>query len=122
MGTTPLGREGVSRAAHAITRLAASAWMAGVSALLVLGLLTVGLVAGFPEWWQVVVFATSALVTLLMLFVIQHTTDRQTHAILLKLDELIQATGGAHDDVIAVEDRNLQEQEALHRRVRQHRL
>ena len=107
--------------AHVVTRLAASAWTAGISVLIVLGLLATGVAAGFPGWWQTVVFAVSALVTLFMLFVIQHTTDRQTQAILLKLDELVQATGGAHDDVIAVEDRNLLEQEALHRRVRQHR-
>jgi len=54
------------------------------------------------------------MVTLLMLFIIQHTTNQRTGAIQLKLDELVQSSPGASDDVIDVEDRGLDAQERLH--------
>jgi low affinity Fe/Cu permease len=52
-----------------------------------------------------------------MVFLIQHTTGVQTRAVLLKLDELIRATDGARNDVIAAEQRPLHEQERLEQRV-----
>jgi len=80
--------------------------------------LVAGLVARFPSWWQTAVYSTGALTSLLILFSIQHSTNRQTEAILLKLDKLVEATRGADDDVIAVEHRELHAQEHLHHRHR----
>ncbi len=51
------------------------------------------------------------------MFLIQHTTGVQTRAVLLKLDELIRATDGVRNDVIAAEQRPLHEQERLDERV-----
>jgi len=87
-----------------------------VFAVVAAALLT-GIIAGFPSWWQTAVYATNALVALVMLFVIQHTTNRQTGAILLKLDELIVTSSTARDDVIDAERQDTAEQEKLHDRL-----
>lgn len=52
-----------------------------------------------------------------MLFVIQQTTNRQTGAILVKLDELIVTSSTARDEVIDAERRDTAEQEKLHDRL-----
>lgn len=115
------GREGFSAAAQTLAGAAGSAWASGIGIITVSGLLVAGLAAGFPTWWQTAVYSAGALVSLLVLFSIQHTTNRQTKAILLKLDELIQATHGADEAILAVEDRDLHEQERLrHRHHRRH--
>lgn len=79
--------------------------------------LLAGIITRFPPWWQTAVYATNALVALVMLFVIQHTTNRQTGAILLKLDELIVTSSTARDEVIDAERRDTAEQEKLHDRL-----
>lgn len=70
---------------------------------------------------SVAVFAVAAAacwpVALVMLFVIQQTTNRQTGAILLKLDELIVTSATARDEVIDAERRDTAEQEKLHDRL-----
>lgn len=113
------GREGFSAAAQTLTGAAGSAWASGIGMITVSGLPVAGLAAGFPTWWQTAVHSAGALASLLMLFSIHHTTNRQTQAILLKLDELVQATHGADEAVLAVENRDLHEQEHLHHRHQQ---
>lgn len=64
----------------------------------------VGFFTGFDDWWQVVLYSVSACVTLLMVFVIQHSTTRQQLSMQRKLDELLRAVPGTDDRVIAVEE------------------
>lgn len=88
-----------------------------VTTVLVLTLLGVwvgiGFAEGFTEHWLELLFAVSAAVTLVMVFLIQHTSDRRERAILLKLDELIHSLPEADDQLIAAERRPLHEQEDL---------
>lgn len=106
-------RERFSRVAQRITRWAGSLVPAVLSALFVVGWLVLGVVIDFPHWWQVVLTETSAAVTLSMVFVIQHTSNRTAHATALKLDELIRATENAEEKVAGIENRELREQEQL---------
>ncbi|MCU1359025.1 MAG: hypothetical protein JWN99_314 [Ilumatobacteraceae bacterium] len=77
---------------------------AGIAAAgLVLGWAVVGAVADFPEWWKTVLYSVAASVTLEMVYVIQHTQERQTSAMQRKLDELIRSSAPADDSLIAVE-------------------
>lgn len=109
-------RERFSAAAHVLSGVAGSAWASGISMIVVAGLLIAGLLTGFATWWHSLVYATASMVSLLVLFSIQHTTNRQTKAILLKLDQLVEGVEGADNDVIAIEDRDLEDQEDIRHR------
>lgn len=109
-------RDRFSAAAHVLAGVAGSAWASGISILVVAGLLIAGLVTGFAPRWHSVVYATASIVSLLVLFSIQHTTNRQTKAILLKLDQLVEGVEGADNEVIAMEDRDLEDQEDIRNR------
>jgi low affinity Fe/Cu permease len=99
---------------EAVTRWAGSPWVSAAAALWAVVTISSGLVTGFPPWWQTAVYSTGALISVLMLFLIQHTTNRHTNAVLVKLDELVKATAGARNDVIGIEERQVDEQNAVH--------
>jgi len=78
---------------------------AGVAAAsLIVAWVIVGLVSGFPSWWQATLFSVTGSVTFVMVFVIQHANERQTSATQRKLDELIRSSIHADDTLIAVEE------------------
>lgn len=107
-------RTGIRMFPDHVTRLAGSLWTSAAALVLVAGLTLAGLVTGFPDWWQVVVTCTGALISTLMLFLLQHTANRQNNAVLVKLDELVSATSGASEEVIDIEDRQVRDQELIH--------
>ncbi|MFD8102988.1 low affinity iron permease family protein [Nocardia fluminea] len=79
--------------------------------------LVVGVLTGFPGWWQTTIYTSAGLTSVVMLFLLQHTTNRANHAVLIKLDELVRATRGAREDFLDLEDRQVHEQEELHDRL-----
>jgi low affinity Fe/Cu permease len=74
--------------------------VAGVAALC---WVAVGTVTEFPTWWQVILYSTTAIVTFVMVFVIQHTQSKQVAALQRKLDELIRTSQEADNSLISVE-------------------
>lgn len=71
---------------------------------LAVGLMVIGLIAGdFPSYWTSAFTVGAAAVTLVMVFVIQHTQSREQTATQLKLDELIRAFPQADDHLVRVE-------------------
>jgi len=60
-------------------------------------------VNGFPTNWLTTFGAIADVVTLIMLFVIQHTQSRHQLVLQLKLDELIRASPAADDRVVKLE-------------------
>jgi low affinity Fe/Cu permease len=58
----------------------------------------------FSDTWQLVINTGTTIVTFLMVFVIQHTQNRDTEALRLKVDELICALDSARDELLDVED------------------
>jgi low affinity Fe/Cu permease len=96
-------RHWTSRVLHRLGDRATSPRAGILAAGLVLGWAVVGVLAGFPGWWQTTLYSVTASVTFVMVFVIQHTQERQIAASQRKLDELIRSSETADDTLIAVE-------------------
>jgi len=93
-----------SRFLHRVGEAAAHAGSGIVAAILVAGWLALGLRTGFPGWWQTTMYVVTGSVTFVMVFVIQHTQQRQTAATQRKLDELLRSSEPADSTLIAVEE------------------
>ena len=72
-----------------------------------------GPVFGFSDTWQLVINTGTTIITFLMVFVIQHSQNKDTVAIQLKLNELIAASKDSSNRLIAIEDLTDEELEVL---------
>jgi low affinity Fe/Cu permease len=95
-----------------------SFWSFGLAILLVLVWLISGPLFDFSEAWQLVINTGTTIITFLMVFLIQHSTNKETRALQLKLNELIAAVEGASNRLIDVEEMTDREIEHIHRRFR----
>ena len=93
-----------SRLLHRLGQLSSHAGAGLVVAAVVVGWLVVGAVIGFPGWWENALYVTSSLITLIMVFAVQHTQARQAAATQRKLDELLRAVPAANNALIALEE------------------
>jgi low affinity Fe/Cu permease len=69
---------------------------------------------GYSDTWQLVINTGTTIVTFLMVFLIQHTQNRDSLAIQVKLDELIIKLHGAGNELAGAEDLCDEDLEALH--------
>jgi low affinity Fe/Cu permease len=74
---------------------------------------------GYSDTWQLVINTSTTIVTFLMVFLIQHTQNRDTLALQLKLAELIIAFKGAENRIATIEDMEEDDLERLHEDYRQ---
>ncbi len=58
----------------------------------------------FSDTWQLVINTGTTIITFLMVFVIQHSQNKDTKAIQLKLNELIAANCDASNRLVSIED------------------
>ena len=100
---------------HRVGEIVAHAGSGIFAAALVVGWLALGLTTGFPGWWQTTLYVVTGSVTFVMVFVIQHTQQRQTAATQRKLDELLRSSEPADSTLIAVEEASDADLEALTR-------
>jgi low affinity Fe/Cu permease len=85
-----------------------------IAVLLVLLWALSGPLFGYSDTWQLVINTSTTIVTFLMVFLIQHTQNRDTLAIQLKLAELIMAGKDAENRLATAEDLSEDELEELH--------
>ena len=74
-----------------------------------------GPIFDFSDTWQLVI-NTATIITFLMVFLIQHTQNRDTDALKLKPDELLRAAEGANTALLDLEELKEEELEILHTR------
>ena len=58
----------------------------------------------YSNGWQLTINTGTTIITFLMVFVIQHTQNRDATVMHLKLDELIRAVTDARDELVDMED------------------
>lgn len=108
--------------AHKTAEAVGSPWAFSVALLIIVLWGLSGPAFGFSETWQLLINSATTIVTLLMVFLIQNTQNRDAKAIHLKLDELIRGVDGARTGLVDLEDLTDEELERLQRdfeRIRQ---
>src|SRR5262245_44286685 len=104
------------RMAQRTAMVAGSAWAFGVAVMIVIAWGLSGPFFGFSDTWQLVINTGTTILTFLMVFLIQHTQNKDARAIQLKLNELIASTEGASNRLISIEDFSEEDLEKLHAR------
>jgi low affinity Fe/Cu permease len=102
--TEPRHQRWSSRQLHRLGAVASHAW----SACVVLGVALVwvawGIASGFPSYWPVILESITSIVTVVMLFAIQHMQARDQRVVQRKLDEILRSIPQADNQLIASEE------------------
>ena len=95
--------ENFSIIAKWISEKSAQSYAGFVAFFIILVWAIIGLPFHFSEIWNLMLSTPAAIISLIMLFIIQNSQNRHTIAIQLKLDEIIRATKGAHNEMMDIE-------------------
>ncbi len=79
-----------------------AAFCAAVLAVILWAVL--GPVFHFSDTWQLAINTSTTILTFLMIFLVQHTQNRDNYAVQLKLDELIRSSKAAHTSLLDIEE------------------
>ena len=109
--THPLLRTLTGRAAHAVGHPLSFA----IAVLAIVAWALLGALVHLSETWRLVGHTATTIVTLFVVFLVQHTQNRSGHAMNLKLDELIFANKNARNWMIALEELSEEELKDLER-------
>jgi low affinity Fe/Cu permease len=101
-----------NRFSASVTRVTGGVYAFIIAIVIVLVWGITGPLFNFSDTWQLVINTGTTIVTFLMVFVIQHSQNKDTIALQLKLDELI-AASRASNKLIDVEDLTDEELEKI---------
>jgi low affinity Fe/Cu permease len=104
--------------ASAVSKITGRPWVFIVCCALVLIWALTGPVFKFSDTWQLIINTSTTIITFLMVFLIQHTQNRDTLALQIKVAELLIALKGADGDLATAEDLSEESLEQLHERFR----
>ena len=96
-----------------ITKATGSSAAFIIAILVILIWIATGPIFHFSDTWQLVINTGTTIITFLMVFVIQHSQNKDTTAVQLKLNELIAASSSASNRLIDVEDLSAKELETI---------
>ena len=96
----------------AITKATGSAYAFIIALVIIIVWGVTGPIFHFSDTWQLVINTGTTIITFLMVFIIQHSQNRDTAALQLKLNELI-AASKASNKLINVEDLSDEELELM---------
>ncbi|MBU1212188.1 MAG: low affinity iron permease family protein [Alphaproteobacteria bacterium] len=93
-----------SAASRAVATAMGSIWAFFVAFIVVVVWAVTGPMFEYSDTWQLVINTGTTIVTFLMVFLIQNTQNRDSRALHLKLDELLNAVDRARVQLIDVEN------------------
>jgi low affinity Fe/Cu permease len=104
------------RFAGATSDRAGSPWAFAIAVFVLVVWAVSGPVFGFSDTWQLIINTGTTIVTFLMVFLLQHTQNKDADALQVKLDTLIAATEKASNRMLDIEDLDDEQIERLQRR------
>ncbi len=107
------------RFSGAVTKWTGRSAAFGLALVVILLWLATGPVFHYSDTWQLAINTSTTIITFLMVFLIQHTQNKDTRAMELKLNEIVASIDGASNRLIDVEDLTEEELDTLHRHYRQ---
>jgi len=113
-------REVLSGFARTATSWAGSGITSVLAVVAVVGWIIAGIPWGFSLEWHLWASTLAGLLTLVMVFVIQHTANHETRAMLVKLDELLRVHEGARSELMSVENSDLSTLDKVDSEMRDH--
>lgn len=92
-------------AAERTAKAAGSAKTCGLACIAIIVWGAVGPIFHFSDAWQLSINTSTTIITFLMVFLIQNTTNRESKALAVKIDELLRANDKARNELIGLEEK-----------------
>jgi low affinity Fe/Cu permease len=108
-----------SKLAQAATNATGSPWAFMLALTTIIVWAVTGPTFHFSDTWQLVINTSTTIITFLMVFVIQHSQNKDMKALQIKLDELISSIDAASNELIDVQDLSDEEVDALYKHYQQ---
>lgn len=96
-------KEQFRHVAHQIVLGLSSHWSFMGFFVAIVSWLIIGLFVHFSETWQLILHISLAIVTFLMVLLIQHIQNRETQSMHLKLDELLRGVEGSSNAYVHIQ-------------------
>ena len=104
LGSNPEHTSTFRKLAQSTAEAVGSPWAFAAAVVVTLAWAATGPMFHYSDTWQLVINTGTTIATFLIVFLIQHTQNRDARVIHLKLDELIRAVGEARTELVSMEE------------------